>query len=604
MILLDASLRAIPISAVAATVSVVAKWRGKPLAAKFEHSLWTCVLIAMLAFAIPKITVHAGAPITIHYASTATDEATQSDPSAISIPNPASNSPASVAWPNVWLIIWLAGAGLMAVRIVVGLFLTDRSLADARTIPGDATGIGHFQESDNAIVPMTIGWPRTRIVLPMSWHTWPNDKLRAVMLHELAHVRRRDSLVTFLAAINKAIFWFHPLAWWLESRLAELAEFAADDAAVKASIDPRDYASILIDIASGARPTRLRLSSDFARHGFNRINRRVERICDSSDRTGSMKIVWTAATLIAAITLVQFQRPIRAQEPTANHVSTQALPAQPPPVQASVPTPVAVRESPQRSLTFDVVSVRPVAIDARGGERVTTDSGRYRNPAVSLKELLHDAYGVESLQIVGPSWLDAKPPAFFDVEATMPPDTTNEQLDKMLQNLLVERFGLVLHRETRELRVYSLLVAKGGPKMKESVETQAPEEDFIPDHPRADGLIDAYGLPMLRKNTPGIFLIRGPVTRLIVKQQTMADFAKRLVGAVDRMVLDATGLTAKYDFTVTFANEGSVPQPEQLDGAPDVRVALQEQLGLRLESGNGPVEVLVVDHIEKTPTEN
>jgi hypothetical protein len=156
--------------------------------------------------------------------------------------------------------------------------------------------------------------------VPIAWRTWEPEKVRAVVAHELAHVRRRDPLVIFFAAVNKAIFWFHPLAWWLERRLAELAEFAADEVAVKVTHDPHAYAEALIGIASAAGPVRLRWSAgsvDFARRSVQCISRRLDRIFDSGTRVNSTKVLWAAATMIAAISLVQFQRPMRAQEPAA-----------------------------------------------------------------------------------------------------------------------------------------------------------------------------------------------------------------------------------------------------------------------------------------------
>ncbi len=263
---------------------------------------------------------------------------TPSDLHAGSAVNPTGVALVPAVRATAWSIVWLAGGTLMALRIFVGVFLTRRRLCGARTIldesairsivPHYATSMVGVEESDNAVVPMTVGWPYAHIVLPTEWRTWPKDKVRAVMMHELAHVRRRDGLVTFLAAVNKAIFWFHPLAWWLERRLAELAEFAADDAAVRGAsgIDPREYAAVLVEIASSGQAWRLRLIShptsvDFARRGVVRMNRRIDRIFDSKVRTGSVKVVWATATVIAALSLVQFQRPVRAQgAPVSNAV--------------------------------------------------------------------------------------------------------------------------------------------------------------------------------------------------------------------------------------------------------------------------------------------
>ncbi len=274
--------------------------------------------------------------------------------------------------------------------MMLRIFITRRSLADARTIrsaiPEGASPIAEVAESANAVVPMTIGWPDARIILPNTWRTWPREKLRAVMLHELAHVRRRDPLFTLLAAINKAVFWFHPLAWWLERRLAELAEFAADDAAVTG--DRQNYAAVLIDIASSAQPARLLLhgaSVDFAQNGVKRISRRVDRILNTGARSGSARIVCVAGVVIAAMSLVQFERPVRAQEPA----------------------PVVVAQS-SESPTFDAASIRISTFGDSGLEGskrsridIAPKSITLRN--ATLSDSMQWAWNVKSYQIAAPS---------------------------------------------------------------------------------------------------------------------------------------------------------------------------------------------------------
>jgi hypothetical protein len=86
-----------------------------------------------------------------------------------------------------------------------------------------------------------------RVILPADWRTWPREKLTAVLAHELAHARRRDPFIALVAAVNKCLFWFHPLAWWLEHRLPVLAEHAADDAALAVSFDAQAYARLLLE---------------------------------------------------------------------------------------------------------------------------------------------------------------------------------------------------------------------------------------------------------------------------------------------------------------------------------------------------------------------
>jgi hypothetical protein len=165
MNLVDASLRAIPIGAVAMSIPAIARWRGKPLAASFEHALWTCVLAAMLAFAVPKVTVHAGLP-----AASPTVHRPAPPPILTVRPNdPPTVFVAASPHPSTIAIIWIIGSGLMFLRISAGVLLTRHSLAGGNSVLGDSTIrsaildhaslLGGVEESDHATVPMTVGWP-------------------------------------------------------------------------------------------------------------------------------------------------------------------------------------------------------------------------------------------------------------------------------------------------------------------------------------------------------------------------------------------------------------------------------------------------------------
>jgi len=216
----------------------------------------------------------------------------------------------------------------------------------------------------------------------------------------------------------------------------------------------------------------------------------------------------------------------------------------------------------------------------------------------------------------------------------------------MLQNLLAERFKLTLHREKKDLPMYALVVGKNGPKLKESVEEPAPKEGDAPKAggPAADGPLAGAAmrrLPMGRDGFPVLPPGAGRAGTMIsltsgnahmaANGQTMAGLAEMLSNQLDLPVVDMTGLTGKYDFTLTFAPEGGVglrlpagiappppPPPPPGEGgpgmpaasapdsqsSPNLFAALQEQLGLKLEQRKGPVDLLVIDHLEKAPIEN
>ncbi|HEV2446776.1 MAG TPA: TIGR03435 family protein [Candidatus Sulfopaludibacter sp.] len=294
-----------------------------------------------------------------------------------------------------------------------------------------------------------------------------------------------------------------------------------------------------------------------------------------------------------------------------------------------------------KSPTFEVASIKPATPptpDGRGrimlqgpsGGPGSKDPGRIHYPFMSLKNLLMNAYDVKNFQIVGPPWLDSER---FDITATMPPETTKEQFRVMLQNLLAERFKLAVHHETKELPMYALTVAKSGPKLQEAKETPPPADgDVLPPPPPGGPKMGADGFPELPPGIlgrPGMFNIMMPGrARFVARQQTMQDLAQRLTGQLNRPVADETGLTGKYDFTLTFQPTegmmgpmGALPvappppggaaggapasmAPEGAELPPDIFRAVQSQLGLRLDAKKGSVDVIVIDHMEKAPTEN
>ncbi len=200
---------------------------------------------------------------------------------------------------------------------------------------------------------------------------------------------------------------------------------------------------------------------------------------------------------------------------------------------------------------------------------------RLRITAYGLTGLIMDAYHVQNDAILGrPDWSDT---TRFDIEALAGGDAAppGERAELMLQSLLADRFKLKVHRETRMMPVYDLVVQKGGPKLKES----APDEGS------------------------SLNLGAGRVVQLIVVKGGMDQLATQLSGTqgVDRPVRNKTGLTGTYDYTLRWWPEYGGPSTNA--DSISVFTALQEQLGLKLESQKGPVEVLVVDHVEK-PTGN
>jgi uncharacterized protein (TIGR03435 family) len=225
----------------------------------------------------------------------------------------------------------------------------------------------------------------------------------------------------------------------------------------------------------------------------------------------------------------------------------------------------------------------------------------------TLADVVVKAYDIEKYQLSGPDWLDTE----LLITAKVPAGATKEQFRLMLQNLLTERFKLALHREKKDVSGYALVVGKDGPKLKESSEAepgQAPQGD------RPKITLDKNLFPVIPPGYPasGIITLRNgdALFSTGAGKASMEQLALELTRQLSQPVADATGLKGKYDFVLYWALE--LPTPPAAPGGelpvastplPTLSDALQK-LGLKVERKRVPADVLVIDHIEKVPTEN
>ncbi len=256
--------------------------------------------------------------------------------------------------------------------------------------------------------------------------------------------------------------------------------------------------------------------------------------------------------------------------------------------------------------SFEVASVKLTSPGARWvrvtGGPGTADPGRFTAENMSLRALVSHAYAVDYFQVSGPDWTESE---HYDILAKVPEGATKEQALAMLQTLLAERFKLVLRREVKERSVYALAVSKGGSKLK----TPAPDkgkEDDASNAKREPGPLakDKEGYPILTGSAS--MAISGNRARLLGHKQKMDWLVKMLIGQTGTTVVDATGLTGEYDFSLSWipTRPGSGPDVAGNPEGPDLFAALPEQLGLRLEARKAPVEMLVIERAEKTPSDN
>ncbi len=309
-VLLDASLRAC--LAAAGVGLALAAFRVRSAAAR--HAAWTALLGAMLLMAplrgwVPAIPVPAPAAVAFPE-PIAVDPLPQPAPAPVSVapgvaaaPPPAAMPPPArdVSWTDVAFAAYLLGLALSVARLLFG----GRAAREFARSCEPVDGV--FYESPRAVTPVTAGLFRPRVVLPPDWRGWSATKLRAVLAHEAAHARRRDNMVNALALLNCAIFWFHPLAWWLRRELAALAETACDDAALVVAGDGRGYAAILLDLADSARRSGGRVLWQSGMHGGGSVERRIDRIlqdrpvCSISIPRGAAFAIVCAASLLFAV---------------------------------------------------------------------------------------------------------------------------------------------------------------------------------------------------------------------------------------------------------------------------------------------------------------
>ncbi|MCL5745355.1 MAG: M56 and DUF3738 domain-containing protein, partial [Acidobacteria bacterium] len=488
--------------------------------------------------------------------------------------------------PAILFAVWLCGFAAVAVSWRTRW---RRMRAAVRAATPLAVEAGVPVLSSRALIePGAFGIFRPVLLLPEGIvdHLAP-AQLQAILAHELCHVRRRDNLAGALHMAVETIFWFHPLVWWLGTRLVEERERACDEEVLRLGNAPEVYAEGIL------KTCRYYLESPLVCAAGVTGSDLKERIARILNGRRAHRLALEKKLLLAAAAMTAVVGPIGfgLMNAPAGRAQSQveAAPAE----------------------TFEVASIKPNKSGERN-VRMMNSPGRFRATNVSLKMLIRMAYGVQDFQITGgPGWMnsdtydvEAKEPGRADAVSPMNMDENQRKADeerrkRMVQALLADRFQLKLHRETKDLPVYALVVAKNGPKLKESE---------IPADAKGPGPGGKFRGMMMG---PG---------QLSGDGATLEFLATALSNTLGRPVLDQTGLKGLYDFKLQWtpdegqrrmmmvmkggpgAGSGDAPPPPDASG-PSVFTAIQEQLGLKLESKKGPVEILVIDHAEQ-PSEN
>jgi len=493
------------------------------------------------------------------------------------------------------VVIWLAGVMVFWVRLAGGWVVSAgmRSKLVRRAPPqwqdvlrelGAQIGVSQPVEllvSALVQVPTVVGWLRPVVLVPVgALGGLPAEHVEALLLHELAHIRRHDYLINILQSVAESLLFYHPAIWWVSRHIRAERELCCDDLAVSISGDALRYAQALAQLES-YRPAHF--GAALAANGGSLANR-IARLLGQSRPMAPVGLgpgLLAIAILLGAATYGLF-----AQSDT--HPAFEV---------ASV----------KRNFS-GIGLTQPMG----GGYQ---PGGRLHMVNLPLRGLIQFAYANHGL----PHWLPlpdsqvAGGPAWtktdgYDIDAKPERETDPEHMWLMLQTLLADRFHLAIHRETRELPVYELEPITGGPKLPPAADVGC--VSFPPGTPPrpVPGKVDCgYVAGPFSGFGAGPLQIQGSKLRV-------GDLVRELTSILDRPVVDKTGFTGEFDLDLRFTRDETIvgflgllaPARSPLPAgpnSPNLFAALEEQLGLKLVPANGPVDVLVIDHVER-PTEN
>ncbi|HLK63367.1 MAG TPA: M56 family metallopeptidase [Bryobacteraceae bacterium] len=485
----------------------------------------------------------------------------------------------------LWVVlVWFAGAMVLWVRLAGGWVVAARmrSMLVRRAPPewqqslqelGTRIGLSRpvrLLVSALVQVPTVVGWLRPVVLVPVgALGGLPAEHMEALLLHELAHIRRHDYLMNILQSVTESLLFYHPAVWWLSGHIRTERELCCDDVAVSISGDAVTYARALAQLES-YRPAYL--NTALAANGGS-LRNRIARLLGRPPqvvRTGLGPGVVTVAGLLA--------------------VAVYGL------AQSADPPRFAVATIKRNPSTEALSMAVPMGVGYRPGGRLVAG-----NAPVTM--LIQRAYSVQGFQVVGgPSWVNTDG---YDIEAKPEVSTDQKRMWLMLQTLLADRFKLVMHRATQDLPVYDLQTVRGGPKLPAPVGGNCSEVmTWPPPGPGQPRPAPPCG-PGLVKSGTGLTMEGISVS--------MPAFVKQLSLILGKEVIDKTGFTGRFALHLEFAIDdalagipnpvGPSSQPADINDRPSIRTAMQEQLGLKLQASTGPVDVFVIDHVER-PGEN
>ena len=439
--------------------------------------------------------------------------------------------------------------------------------------------------SPSSLEPGIFGIARPVLIWPQGIsERLENAHLEAILAHEVWHVRRHDNMAAAIHMVVEALFWFHPLVWWVGARLVEERERACDEEVLELGSERQVYAESILKVCEFCVGSPLACvagvtGADLKKRMVSIMTKRIARKLDFG-----RKLLLSAAVTIALALPIGFG--------VMNATQGRA---------------VAQEENATSGAAYKSASIKP----HQSVNGVVEHVGVFFSPhgfsarGATLQTVLGAAYGVQADLISGaPEWVNSEK---YDIDVNLPdsavedasrsnPEGIGIQLRSALQAILADRFKLALHQQTKDLQVYELVVAEGGSKMQEAK----------PAYTNPNGINGPEGrLPQrgMMQMGPG---------ELIDQGTTLAPLVEQLSWQLGRTVVDKTGLTGNYDFTLRWTPDGTEAGMAKLMGSgpathgaisdaarSSLFTAIQEQLGLKLESVTSPMKVLVVDHVER-----
>jgi uncharacterized protein (TIGR03435 family) len=420
--------------------------------------------------------------------------------------------------------------------------------------------------SPSLLEPAVLGIIRPVLVLPHGLtDKISREQLKAILIHELCHVWRRDNLSIAIYMVAETLFWFYPLVRWIGKRLMDERERACDEEVLRIGQEPDTYIQGILTVCKlnlESAPTCAAgvMGSD--------LKKRVQAILENRP----VNLNFAKKLMLAASGLAVVIFPL---------------------VIGMVHAVPGAAQSQNGRIRFEAASIKVNDRGANqppGADFAAQPGGRLHVRNNEMANVIRNAYGVAQpfLLIGGPDWIDSDR---YDMEARAEGNPTRDQMMSMLQLLLEDRLKLKVHTETREVPVYILTVAKGGPKL--TAYTEGSCINFDPNNPPP---------PLAPGQRPrdgcGNNWISGG--RWTASKVEMGSLTGAISNIVRRKVIDQTGLTGLFNVRMELP-----PDPLNATDAtgPSIFTLLEEQLGLKLESSKGSADVLVVDHIER-PSEN